>query len=158
MRRADREVTDLNIIYEVIRRCDVLRLGLYDGEYPYIVPVNFGYRFDEDIILYFHGAKAGKKYELIKKNNKCSFEMDNELMIDLLYDSKSVTTRYESVMGKGIIRELDNEDKIMALNYLMSSYEKTKDFECGLSESVLDNTAVYELKVSSISCKINPVK
>ena len=41
MRRKDREVTDFDSIVRIIDKCDVLRLGLADGDYPYIVPVNF---------------------------------------------------------------------------------------------------------------------
>lgn len=43
MRRKDREVTELEAVMEIIRQCDVLRLGLADGDYPYIVPMNFGW-------------------------------------------------------------------------------------------------------------------
>lgn len=42
MRRKDREVTELEAVKEIIRQCDVLRLGLADGDYPHIVPMNFG--------------------------------------------------------------------------------------------------------------------
>ena len=42
MRRKDRKVTEPEKIREIIAAWDVLRLGLADGEYPYIVPVNFG--------------------------------------------------------------------------------------------------------------------
>ena len=42
MRRADREITDFNEIVEVLGRADTIRVGLFNGEYPYIVPVSFG--------------------------------------------------------------------------------------------------------------------
>ena len=44
MRRNDREVTDFDEIVKIIDECEVLRLGLADGDYPYIVPMNFAYR------------------------------------------------------------------------------------------------------------------
>lgn len=47
MRRKDREVTELEAVKEIIRQCDVLRLGLADGDYPYIVPMNFGWEEKE---------------------------------------------------------------------------------------------------------------
>ncbi len=34
MRRSDREVTDFRTILAVIDRCDILRIGLADGEFP----------------------------------------------------------------------------------------------------------------------------
>lgn len=30
------------------------------------MPVNYGYSYDENYTFYFHGAKAGRKYELAK--------------------------------------------------------------------------------------------
>ena len=77
MRRKDREIKDLNDIMAIIKKCDVCNLAFFDEEYPYIVPLNFGVTLlDGTITLYFHGANAGKKLDLIKKNNKVGFEMD----------------------------------------------------------------------------------
>ena len=42
MRRADREVKDVNEMIEIMKRCDVCRLALNDEGYPYILPLNFG--------------------------------------------------------------------------------------------------------------------
>ena len=85
MRRRDREITDKQDILEVMRKCDVCRIALHDGDYPYIVPLNFGLQVENDMpVLYFHGALEGKKYELIEKDNRASFEMDcgHQLILD----------------------------------------------------------------------------
>ena len=77
MRRQDREITDWNEMVGVIDRCDVCRLALNDEGYPYILPLNFGAKVSENTVtLYFHGAMEGKKYELIARDNRVSFEMD----------------------------------------------------------------------------------
>ena len=66
MRRKDREVTELETVKEIIRQCDVLRLGLADGDYPYIVPMNFGWEEKEGrLYFYLHGAAEGRKAELL---------------------------------------------------------------------------------------------
>ncbi len=41
MRRKDREVTDFAEIVRIIDQCAIVRIGLADGDFPYIVPVNF---------------------------------------------------------------------------------------------------------------------
>ena len=57
MRRYDREITDKNEILEIMSRCDVCRLAFNDGDYPYILPLNFGIGEKEGkIVLYFHSA------------------------------------------------------------------------------------------------------
>ena len=77
MRRKDRKVTEPEKIREIIAACDVLRLGLADGEYPYIVPVNFGWEEKEgQVSFYLHGAMEGHKADLLRQNGVCSFQMD----------------------------------------------------------------------------------
>ena len=67
MRRRDREITDENAIAEFIAKEQILRIAFYDKGDIYIVPVNYGYSVGEQYTFYFHGAKAGRKYELAKK-------------------------------------------------------------------------------------------
>lgn len=89
MRRKDREITDFNEIRKIIDACEILRLGLADGDFPYIVPVNFAYTVtDGQICFYIHGAVAGRKYELLCRNPVCSFEMDIPLYMECLPDKK----------------------------------------------------------------------
>lgn len=77
MRRADREITDRAELLEVIAGCDVCRLAINDEEVPYILPLNFGEEVRGDkLLLYFHGAAEGRKYELISRDPQVSFEMD----------------------------------------------------------------------------------
>ena len=66
MRKANREVKDRNEIIEIMKRCDVCRLVFNNGDYPYIVPLNFGLDADEEkVIIYFHSALE-RTLELIK--------------------------------------------------------------------------------------------
>ena len=80
MRRKDREVLDETKIDEFIRNCDCCRIGFYDKENDevYIVPLNFGYsNVNNKRVFYFHGAKVGRKIDLISKSSKVTFEMDS---------------------------------------------------------------------------------
>ena len=105
MRRSDREIKDFDEIIEVINKCDVCRLAINDGDYPYIVPMNFGLNIEDGkVVLYFHCASEGKKLELLKKNNKVAFEMDCGHEFILNDEKMSCTMAYESVMGRGQIQ------------------------------------------------------
>ena len=74
MRRTDRQVTDLTEIAAILNRCDTIRLGLQGEEYPYVVPLSFGWEMvDGTIYIYFHGAKEGHKLDAIKADNRVSF-------------------------------------------------------------------------------------
>ena len=60
-------------IEAIIRKASVCRLGMLDGDTPYIVPLCFGYRDDT---LYFHGSMKSRKAELIRRHPKVCFEFD----------------------------------------------------------------------------------
>lgn len=49
------------------------RLGLCLESEPYVVPVAYGY---EQGKIYFHSAREGKKLDLIRKNNRVCFQVD----------------------------------------------------------------------------------
>lgn len=158
MRRKDREVTDFNEILKIIDECDIMRIGLADGEFPYIVPINFAYTVEGDIIkFYIHGAMAGRKYELMRRNGKCSFEMDIPLKMDCLVEKKDVTMRYKSVMGTASISFLEGEEKQSAIdNVIMNRYEQTRNFE--YNRATVQRTAVAVLTVTSLTAKVNPLR
>ena len=46
MRRHDREITDSREILSIVNECKVICLAMLDEQgLPYIIPLNFGYRF-----------------------------------------------------------------------------------------------------------------
>ena len=102
MRRKDREVTELSQLEEIIRKCDCIHLGLLDGDYPYVVPMNFGYeRTGDQFTFYMHAASEGKKLELIKAHPQASFCMDTGHELVKGEATCSWSFRYESAMGQG---------------------------------------------------------
>ena len=151
MRRSDREIKDINEIIKVMEKCDVCRLALNDEDYPYILPLNFGMQADNgEIVLYFHGANEGKKYELIAKDNRASFEMDcsHELITDM--QTGNCTMEYESVIGCGRIEMVPDDEKYDALCILMKHYHK-EDFP--FNKAIVPRTTVFKLIVEQVSGK-----
>lgn len=155
MRRKDREITDFDEILKIIDACDIVRLGLSDGDTPYIVPVNFAYEvMDAKVMLYIHGAMVGRKYEMLMKNPICSFEMDLPVQIECIEKKKDVTMRYQSVMGKAVAEFLEGEEKVRALDeILMARYDQTRDFD--YNRRMIPQTAVIRLKVVEMTAKRN---
>ena len=153
MRRSDRQVSDRNELIEIMKSCTVCRLGLNDDGYPYILPLNFGLSDDGDKIrLYFHSALEGHKVELIKKDNRASFEMDSEHELKYTEEKGYCTYNFSSVMGKGTIKILENEDeKIDALKKLMDQYHP--DQNAYFNPAAIPRTLVYVLEVTEITGK-----
>lgn len=136
-----------------MRSCDVCRLALNDDGYPYIVPLNFGLEvIDGQINLYFHSALVGYKLDLIKKDNRASFEMDCKHKLKYIEESCSSTMEYESVIGRGQIRILDEEEKTDALKKIVEQYNKDK--EVHFDPAVISKTLVYVLTVDNVYEKL----
>ena len=129
-----------------------MRIGFNDEDVPYIVPVNFGYTFDDKLILYFHSAKEGKKIELIKKDPHVFIEIDVDGGIKDSDDGMacSVTAHYKSVMAKGIIMKVNDEVKIQAFDIIMHHYGL---YDKSYDTRVLDKTDIYKIEVSVLSAK-----
>lgn len=158
MRRKDREVTDFAQILRIIDACDVLRLGIADGDFPYIVPVNFAYTVEgKQVCFYIHGAMAGRKYEKLSQSPCCSFELDNPLGLDCVAETGSATMRYQSVMGRASVRFLEGEEKQRAIDtVLMARYEATRHF--AYQKAAVPKTAVAKLTVIEMTAKENPAR
>lgn len=152
MRRKDREITDVNKIMEIIKKCDVCNLAFFDEEYPYIVPINFGAtQENEKITLYFHGARIGKKLDLISKNNKVGFSMNCSHKLIIGDEACEYTMEYESVCGNGLIEIVEEAEKEEVLNNLMNQYTGMKNHK--FNENALRAVTVFKLIVSQIHGK-----
>lgn len=117
MRRKEKEITSQAEIIEIVKNSRVCRVAFYDSEYPYIVPLCYGFDHQNDkISLYFHVAKHGKKLDLLKKNPNVAFEIEKDVSI---FRGKSVcdySMFFESVCGVGTMRIIEDDDeKIYAL-------------------------------------------
>lgn len=123
MRRAEREVTDFEQMVQILGRCDALSLALIDGDRPYVLPLNFGYEIvDGKVVLYFHGAKDGHKYEVMEKNPHAAFCASCEhSFVPAKVDCAS-SFLYESVCGQGMVEIVQGEEALHALSCLMEHY------------------------------------
>lgn len=152
MRRKDREITDFHELVELLDCCDVLHLGLCDGDMPYVVPLSFGYEVTEEkkIQIYVHGASEGRKIDLLQKSGKVCVEFDRFFRYDQF--SHGITARYESLIGFGQAEEVTGEEKIHGLNLLNSHCGYVFDAESCPS---LDHTKCFRITLDSISGKRN---
>lgn len=156
MRRKDREVMDFEELIAIMKKCDVCRIALNDSGYPYILPLNFGLAVkDGRAELYFHGAPEGTKYELMQRDSRAGFEMDCGHELRFGEDNCSCTMDYESVIGRGHIEMVPDEEKLAALRILMEHYREG-DFP--FNPAVVAKTRVFKLVVEQMTGKIHDKK
>ena len=153
MRRKDREITDFNRMLDIMEACDCCRIGLADKSEAYIVPLNFGYEYsDNNITLYFHCAKEGRKINLISQQNTITFEMDTKHSLVESEISCKFSFLYQCIMGKGNIEIIkDTNEKIHGLNKIMKHYSHNEN--CNFSSENVNRIHVLKLSVSEWSCK-----
>lgn len=153
MRRKDREVTELSEILKIVASAKVLRIGLFDGEYPYVVPMHYGYQYAKDtLVFYVHCAKEGHKLDLMKKNPHVCVELETEVEI---VSGGDVPCRYgatfASVIGRGQAEILEDvQEKITGLEVLMK-HQTGRDFE--IKEEMAESVAVIKITLDNFTAK-----
>ena len=154
MRRKDREITDINEKINVIKKCKVCRIGLSENNIPYIIPLNYGYNFENNILtLFFHSAIEGKKFDIIKNNNNVCLEIDCDTKLIEAEKACNYGYAFRSIIGFGKITILEKTDeKINGLNEIMkhqTGKETIYDFTC----DELKNVCVYKMTVEIFTGK-----
>lgn len=130
MTRRERQVTDIGEITKILDKSKVLHLGMVDGDEAYVVPMNYGYIMEDDkLTLYLHGARRGRKLDLMRENPKVFFEM----CCDIVPFEGDVACKYgityASLMGRGLAEIVEDvEEKKLALSTLMKT-QTGKAFE-----------------------------
>jgi uncharacterized protein len=149
MRRKEKEITDLAEIESVIKKSFVCRLAMCDGEQPYVVPLCFGY---EDNVLYFHSAGAGRKIDVLKKNNRVCFEFDVDAAVaEKGQDRCDWGMKFQSVIGFGQAVILEDEtSKRKALNIIMGQYD---DGPFQYADAKLKKTMVFKIDIQEMTGK-----
>lgn len=102
MRRKDRAV-DFDKIQTIIAQGHVAHIGMFDEEFPYVVPVNYGYEWQgEQLVLYIHGAAKGKKLSCLQANGHVCVEVDlGSTLMPAGEQASEYSAAFQSVIGYG---------------------------------------------------------
>jgi nitroimidazol reductase NimA-like FMN-containing flavoprotein (pyridoxamine 5'-phosphate oxidase superfamily) len=154
MRRSDREITPIEEKLKILSKCKVCRIGISLNDQPYVIPLNFGYDYkNNQLTLYFHSAKTGKKIDILSQNNKSCFEVDCDHILIEGETACDYGFSFTSVIGFGKIEFIENrEEKVYALNALMK-HQTDRDTEYEYEDARLNAVAVYKLTVEEFTGK-----
>jgi len=127
MRKTKQEITDHNVIEDILRTSKICRIAMTDADCPYMLPFNYGYR---DHCIYIHAAPEGKKIDLLKKNNKVCFEIEQKADIVKNDHACKWSTIYRSVVGHGEVEIItDFNQKHRGLEIIMAHYGAPENIE-----------------------------
>ena len=156
MTRRERQITDINEIKNILDKSLVLHLGLCENNEPYVVPMNYGYEFiDNDLIIYLHGARRGKKIDIIKSNPNVFFEAECDITPFEGEIACKYGITYASIMGRGVAEIVeDTEVKKHALSVLMKT-QTDKDFV--FDDKMVSIVSVIKITVKEFTAKRRPL-
>jgi len=154
MRRTDKEITDVHEKIDVIEKCKVCRIGLSENDIPYVIPLNYGYDFEDNALtLFFHGAAEGKKIDIIKNNNNACFEIDCDTKLIEAEKACNYGYAFKSIIGFGKIAILENpNEKINGLNKIMR-HQTGKEAVYDFTPDRIKNVCVYKMDVTEFTGK-----
>lgn len=150
MRKANREIKEFSQIVALIDRCQVVRLGLYAEDFPYIVPLSYGYEVQNTrLTVYFHCAVKGKKLNLIAKDARVCLEWD--ALAGYVETGHSLTADYESAIAFGCAARCEGEERVKGLRLLLQhiGYDCYSAEEC----AALPIVEVYKIVCDRVTGK-----
>lgn len=148
MRRKDREMS-AEFAWGVVDKCEYMTVAMTDENgMPYCVPITTIHIGD---CLYMHGAKEGRKVDILRKNPRVCVSCvgDTHILTD------QFTTEFESAILFGTAFEVtDDAQKIEVLRELCQHHVPTNmhEFDAEIARS-LSRTAIWGIKVESITGK-----
>ena len=160
MRRADRCVTDVDRLKQILSVCKVCRIAMVDNGKPYVIPLSFGYVWEENNpTFYFHCASEGRKIDILKMNADICFEVDfmRNVIGDMTADNAcSFSVEYASIVanGKAII-VTEPEERLRALSEIL--FHQTGRLDWGFNDDSLSKTVVVRIDVTTLTGKTNYV-
>ncbi len=154
------EIKDEEVIKEMLDSAEYGTLAICVEDKPYSLPINF---VEIDGNIYFHGAKRGRKIDILRKNQFVSFSVVEPLsMIDSNFSSKDglacpATQFFKSIIIDGVIEFIEKYDeKVNMLSTMMKKLQKEGGYR-PLSEEVykkaINATLIYKLVPNQIKAK-----
>ena len=149
-------VTDPEQIRHILDSGKVLHLGLSVNDEPYVVPMNYGYAWEDGkLVVYLHSAVRGKKLEMVQINPKVFFSIDCDRMPFEGRVPCQYGMVYSSIMGRGTAAIVEDvEEKKQAMTLLMKT-QTGKDFT--FEDRLVTIVTVIRIDVSEYTAKHRPL-
>ena len=152
MRKAERRVDDPELIKAILSLCPVCTLAIHDEPYPYEVPLNYGFCWDDQLVIYMHMAKSGHKMDLLKKNPHVACNMYTYLsrVHTGKYRNEMQDYRSVTVFGKAEMITCDQKEEFLrGLNALQLHAERASL----KAAPKLENLVVLKVTADAVTAK-----
>lgn len=152
MRRSEREITDIEEIREILGDCKTCHVAMWDGDEEYIVPLNYGYTLEDDVLtLYFHSAKEGRKMEIWECRREVCFAISREGALCTASLPCGYAYCYSSIIGWGAVEFIEDAAEkcsVLSLLFLHQTGETVS-----FSPQQVEAVCVYKIKCTRYTAK-----
>lgn len=156
------EIKDEELIKDILVNAEFGTLAICMDNKPYSLPLNFVEINGE---IFIHGAKKGKKIEIMKNNNNTSFSVVESYSLLPSYFSTDdgraspATHMFKSIIIDGHIEFIEDYDvKASVLEMLMHKYQKEggyKPLNDAIYKKIINATCIYKLVPTQSSAKFH---
>ena len=152
MTRRELEITDMNVIKEILDKSKIVHIAMVDDGEPYMVAMNYGYTMEDGkLTFYVHGATQGRKLDVMKTNPNVFVEVECDMTPFEGDKACQYGMAYASLMGKGKATVLEeSEAKQEALTVLMKT-QTGKDFT--FNDKLVSIVSVIRIDVEEYTAK-----
>ena len=170
MRLAKREITDPDALRAIVEACPIVRIGVVDNEGVFVVPMSFGYDWEEvastpgadapagdssshpRLTLWLHSAREGRKAAAFDAGGRVAIEMDIQDGVISGDFACAYSYAYRSIMGSGrITREDDPARMRHALARIMAHL--APDAPTDFADNAIARTNIYRIDVDHFTGK-----
>lgn len=116
MHREELRISQKKLLMKILDMNSVCCIALHDEPFPYIVPMNYGYIWEEQLVFYLHMAIEGHRIELIKKNPNVGLNVSTFLDRYGYNSYQKEFHDYRSISAYGlaeIVTPVDDEDEFL---------------------------------------------
>lgn len=162
MRRAKRQVTDTEQLRAIVDACKTVRIGAVDECGMFIVPMSFGYEWENvdgalKLALWLHSAVEGRKARVFGDGAHVAIEMDIEDGVITGDYSCSYSFAYRSIMGQGSVHPVEGVDaKLKGLGFIMEHMAPGSEIE--FTDEAVARVAVWRIDVDEFTGKQRAAK
>ena len=156
MRRKDFIFEDKEKIYNMLNSIEFGVMALPDY-IPYAVPISFCYKNNE---IYFHGAMAGRKYEILKNNPNVSFSASKpySYIPSGFLNGKMIPTQFFfSVFIEGKFETIDDISRRKEILYeIVKKYEPNNNnlsIDNKMFDYAQNNMLIGVIKIKNLTAK-----
>ncbi|QGY40175.1 pyridoxamine 5'-phosphate oxidase family protein [Pseudodesulfovibrio cashew] len=140
---------DREVVEAILEKAEVLWLALVDGDGPYSVPVSFA---EEGGVVFIHSGKRGRKAEALKSGGPVAFSCAVDVrMREGGDDACDQGYHFRSVMGRGVPRLAEGEEKMRGLDLITVKYLGR---QLPYVDKVLPITDVWAIDVDTLTARI----